>query len=96
MTHRSVSTCMSGEYTIHNPTTGEIRVAKEGQAVSFGRMSWHYGYNFGDRELRVIEWLSFSPDSSLGRADDWHAPRAGAGNGPRPRRSVPRASRSRC
>ena len=53
---------MSGEYTIHNPTTGEIRVAKEGQAVSFGRMSWHYGYNFGDRELRVIEWLSFSPD----------------------------------
>ncbi len=53
---------LSGEYTVHNPTTGEIRVAKAGQAVTFGRMSWHYGYNFADSELRVIEWLSFSPD----------------------------------
>ena len=53
---------LSGEYTIHNPTTGEIRVVRTGQAVCFGRMSWHYGYNFADSELRVIEWLSFSTD----------------------------------
>jgi mannose-6-phosphate isomerase-like protein (cupin superfamily) len=53
---------LAGEYTCHNPTTGEVRVAKEGQAVAFGRMNWHYGYNFGDRELRVIEWLMFSSD----------------------------------
>jgi mannose-6-phosphate isomerase-like protein (cupin superfamily) len=53
---------LAGEYTIHNPTTGEIRVARAGEAVSFGRMSWHYGYNFSDVELRVIEWLSVSTD----------------------------------
>lgn len=53
---------LRGQYTIHDPTTGEIRVAGPGQAVAFGRMSWHYGYNFADSELRVIEWLSFSPD----------------------------------
>ncbi|HXY46169.1 MAG TPA: hypothetical protein VEH29_18430 [Acidimicrobiales bacterium] len=53
---------LAGQYTIHNPTNGEIRVAEAGEAVAFGRMSWHYGYNFADSELRVIEWLSFSAD----------------------------------
>jgi mannose-6-phosphate isomerase-like protein (cupin superfamily) len=59
---------LGGEYTIHNPTTGEIRVARAGEAVSFGRMSWHYGYNFADVELRVIEWLSFSSDRATDTA----------------------------
>lgn len=53
---------LGGQYTVHNPITGEIRVADAGEAISFGRMSWHYGYNFFDSELRVIEWLSFSAD----------------------------------
>jgi mannose-6-phosphate isomerase-like protein (cupin superfamily) len=53
---------LGGQYTIQNPTTGEIRVAEAGEAVTFGRMSWHYGFNFADTELRVIEWLSFSAD----------------------------------
>lgn len=57
---------LAGQYTIHNPTTGEIRVAEAGEAVAFGRMSWHYGYNFADTELRVIEWLSFSSDRAAG------------------------------
>jgi mannose-6-phosphate isomerase-like protein (cupin superfamily) len=53
---------LAGEYTLHNPTTGEIRVVTAGQSVAFGAMSWHYGYNFADTELRVIEWLAFSSD----------------------------------
>ena len=53
---------LAGEYTLHNPTTGEIRVVTAGQSVAFGAMSWHFGYNFSDTELRMIEWLAFSSD----------------------------------
>lgn len=53
---------LSGEYTVQHPATGEVRVVTAGQSVAFGAMSWHYGYNFADVELRMLEWLAFSSD----------------------------------
>lgn len=51
---------LSGQYTLHNPTSGEIQVAGRRQAVAVQNGCWQYGYNFADTEVRVIEWLSFA------------------------------------
>lgn len=48
---------LEGQYTIQNPETGEVRVAEAGQMVLMREKQWHHGYNFSDRELRLLETI---------------------------------------
>lgn len=49
---------LQGQYTIQNPMTGEVRVADPGQMVIMREKQWHYGYNFSDVELRLLETIA--------------------------------------
>lgn len=49
---------LEGEYTVRLPKTGEVRVAKEGEVVLLYGPEWHFGYNFSNRELRVLEAIA--------------------------------------
>jgi len=49
---------LQGQYTIQNPETGEVRVADPGQMVIMREKQWHYGYNFSDVELRLLETIA--------------------------------------
>jgi mannose-6-phosphate isomerase-like protein (cupin superfamily) len=52
---------LEGQYTIHMPETGEIRVAEEGETILLRGPHWHFGYNFSDRELRLVETIAPLP-----------------------------------
>jgi gentisate 1,2-dioxygenase len=62
---------LQGQYTIRNPETGEVRVADPGQIVLMRERQWHYGYNFSDVELRLLETIA-PPASQAALA---HVPR---------------------
>jgi mannose-6-phosphate isomerase-like protein (cupin superfamily) len=49
---------LSGQYTLRNPVTGEVRVAEAGQMVLMRELQWHYGYNLSDVELRLLETIA--------------------------------------
>ena len=48
---------LKGTFTTHNPETGEVFQAREGEGLYFGPNSWWYGYNFTENEIRVIEFI---------------------------------------
>ncbi|MDA2928238.1 cupin domain-containing protein [Acidobacteria bacterium AH-259-G07] len=50
---------LQGSLTLHNPQTGEVCVAKQGDVLHFRRNTWHYGYNFTTGETLVLE--AFAP-----------------------------------
>jgi len=52
---------LQGEYTVQFPDTGEVRVGKAGQVIQMNGPQWHYGYNFSDEEVRVLEAISPTP-----------------------------------
>ena len=52
---------VQGEFTLHNPQTGEVLVVRAGEALHFRENTWHYGYNFGTEETLVIEALAPVP-----------------------------------
>jgi mannose-6-phosphate isomerase-like protein (cupin superfamily)/uncharacterized cupin superfamily protein len=54
---------LEGQYTIHMPETGEIRVAEEGEMILLRGPHWHFGYNFSDRELRLVETIAPLPSA---------------------------------
>ena len=56
---------LEGQYTIQLPETGEVRVAEEGEMILLRGPQWHYGFNFSNRELRLMETIAPlpSPDS---------------------------------
>jgi len=47
-----------------NPETGEVHVAKAGEAVFFRKNTWHHGFSLSDEPLRVLEY--FAPPPSTG------------------------------
>jgi len=49
---------LEGQYTVQFPDTGEVRVAEQGEMLLLRGPQWHFGYNFSDRELRVLETIS--------------------------------------
>ena len=55
---RSV-TGVSGENTFHNPQTGEVHTVRAGEALHFRAGTWHYGYNFGREDVRIL--VAFAP-----------------------------------
>jgi quercetin dioxygenase-like cupin family protein len=48
---------LEGQYTVQYPDTGEVRVAEQGELLVLRGPQWHFGYNFSDRELRVLETI---------------------------------------
>ena len=50
---------LQGSFTLHNPETGEVVVANQGDALHLRPNTWHYGYNFTDEETVVAE--AFAP-----------------------------------
>jgi hypothetical protein len=47
---------LKGELTIQDPGTGEVAVARAGEAVHFRGAKWHFGYNFTADECVVLDW----------------------------------------
>jgi hypothetical protein len=49
---------VQGELTIQDPETGDVAVARAGEAVYWRGMRYHYGYNFGTDEVFVLDWYA--------------------------------------
>ena len=59
---------LQGSLTLHNPETGEVCVANQGEALHFRAHTWHYGYNFTSGETLVLE--AFAPVPADMSADE--------------------------
>lgn len=68
---------LEGQYTVQFPDTGEVRVAEQGELLLLRGPQWHFGYNFSDRELRVLETIS--PLAAPGALDSLVCPSPEAG-----------------
>lgn len=49
---------VQGELTIHDPETGDVVIAKAGEAVHWRGAKWHFGYNFSQEEVFVLDWYA--------------------------------------
>lgn len=49
---------VQGELTIQDPESGDVAVARAGEAVYWRGMRFHYGYNFGTEEVFVLDWYA--------------------------------------
>ncbi len=78
---------LEGQYTVQFPDTGEVRVAEQGEILLLRGPQWHFGYNFSDRELRVLETIS--PLASPGALEHLVCPSPEAGFDPRAIRDFP-------
>jgi mannose-6-phosphate isomerase-like protein (cupin superfamily) len=59
---------LSGTLVMNNPETGEVHVARRGEAVFFRRDTWHHGHSFGTEPLRVLEYFAPPPAQGTSRA----------------------------
>jgi mannose-6-phosphate isomerase-like protein (cupin superfamily) len=44
-----------GSLAIHDPVSGEVAVAEQGEAIYWRGNKWHFGYNFGAQETLVLD-----------------------------------------
>jgi mannose-6-phosphate isomerase-like protein (cupin superfamily) len=49
---------LQGQYTCQDPETGEVRTANEGEMLFLPERRWHYGYNFGNKDLHLLECIA--------------------------------------
>lgn len=49
---------LKGEVAIQDPSTGEVAVARAGEAVHWRGAKWHFGYNFTAEETWVLDWYA--------------------------------------
>ena len=47
-----------GQYTCQDPETGEVRTVNAGEMLSMGEKRWHFGYNFGNEDLHMLEFIA--------------------------------------
>jgi mannose-6-phosphate isomerase-like protein (cupin superfamily) len=59
---------LSGVLVLNNPETGEVHVARPGEAIFFRRDTWHHGHNFSTEALRVLEYFAPPPASGAASA----------------------------
>lgn len=52
---------LEGELVLSNPETGEVRVAKAGEAVFFRGDTWHHGFTAGLERVRILEFIAPGP-----------------------------------
>lgn len=55
---------LQGTYVSANPETGEVHVAKQGEAIFFRKDTWHHGFCYGNEPVRVLEF--YAPPPSKG------------------------------
>src|SRR5207244_2183239 len=58
---------LSGVLALNNPETGEVHVARPGEAIFFRRDTWHHGHNFSTEPLRVLEYFAPPPSQGTSR-----------------------------
>ena len=49
---------LKGEIAVQDPETGEVAMAKAGEAVHWRGAKWHFGYNFRSEECWVLDWYA--------------------------------------
>jgi quercetin dioxygenase-like cupin family protein len=59
---------LRGELVLANPETGEVHRLKTGESVSFGRDTWHHGFNMGTDTLEVLEFFAPPPATGSSQA----------------------------
>lgn len=47
-----------GQLTIQDPESGDVVVAIPGDAIHWRGAKWHFGYNFSDEEVFVLDWYA--------------------------------------
>ncbi|PKP69735.1 MAG: hypothetical protein CVT83_04165 [Alphaproteobacteria bacterium HGW-Alphaproteobacteria-5] len=52
---------LEGQYTVQLPDTGEVVVADAGEMILLRGPQWHFGHNFTDSEVRVLETIAPPP-----------------------------------
>lgn len=60
---------LSGALVLANPETGEVHRLTRGEAASFGRDTWHHGFNPGTETLEVLEF--FAPPPATGSSQEY-------------------------
>jgi quercetin dioxygenase-like cupin family protein len=49
---------VQGTLAIHDPESGEVAVARPGEAVTWRGTRYHFGYNVGSDEVIVLDWFA--------------------------------------
>lgn len=49
---------LKGELAVQDPESGEIALARSGEAVHWRGAKWHFGYNFTGSECVVLDWYA--------------------------------------
>jgi quercetin dioxygenase-like cupin family protein len=49
---------VKGEIAVQDPETGEVAVARAGEAVHWRGAKWHFGFNFSANECVVLDWYA--------------------------------------
>lgn len=60
---------LRGRLVLANPETGEVHLVEAGEAVAFGRDTWHHGFNQGDGTLDVMQY--FAPPPATGSSQPY-------------------------
>ena len=63
---------LQGQYTVQLPDTGEVKVAEQGEMILLRGPQWHFGCNFSDQDLWVLE--AIAPPSAPGDLDNLICP----------------------
>jgi len=59
---------LSGTLVLSNPETGEVHKLHKGQALRFGRDTWHHGFSYGTETLKVLEFFAPPPAQGASQA----------------------------
>ena len=60
---------LGGRLVLANPETGEVHVVEAGEAIAFGRDTWHHGFSQGEGMLDVVQY--FAPPPSTGSSQPY-------------------------
>jgi quercetin dioxygenase-like cupin family protein len=60
---------LGGTLVLANPERGEAHVVEAGEAIAFGRDTWHHGFSQGDTMLDVLQY--FAPPPSTGSSQPY-------------------------
>jgi mannose-6-phosphate isomerase-like protein (cupin superfamily) len=60
---------LGGTLVLANPDTGEVYVVATGEAVTFGRDTWHHGFSYGNVTLDVMQY--FAPPPATGSSQPY-------------------------
>ena len=58
---------LGGVLALANPESGEVQVAKPGEAILFRRDTWHHIFSHSTEQLRVLEFFAPPPSTGASR-----------------------------